>query len=173
VSGNPYGLSLPAAAHRHATPIFRLPASRQTGRNASTAAGMKILVVDDNREVWARLIGLLGEGPLPEIAYAADLAQARAMLERCTPELVVLETRLPDGSGLSLLNELRATRPGLPVAMFSNHPELSRHALAQGACCFFDKSLDFPELLTLLQADAPGRDAAADGAGPASCGGAQ
>lgn len=131
---------------------------------------MKILVVDDSREIWARLIGLLGERPLPEIAYAADIAQARTMLERCAPELVVLETRLPDGSGLNLLAELRATRPALPVAMFSNHPELARHALALGACCFFDKSLDFPDLLALLQADAPPCDEQADADGPVCCG---
>ncbi len=112
---------------------------------------MKVLVVDDSREVWERLVGLLGGATLPEIAYAHDLAQARAVLRRCVPELVVLDTRLPDGSGLELLRELVAQHPAVRVAVFSNHPELRSHALAHGACCFFDKSLDFPLLLDLLQ----------------------
>jgi DNA-binding NtrC family response regulator len=134
---------------------------------------MKILVVDNNREVWSRLIGLLGDGQLPEIAYAADLAQARAMLEHYSPDLVVLETRLSDGSGLGLLDELQASRPELPVAMFSNHPEFARHALARGACCFFDKSLDFPDLLTVLQEDASACCATQSGSGCAGGDGEQ
>ncbi|WP_211091435.1 response regulator [Pseudothauera rhizosphaerae] len=112
---------------------------------------MNVLVVDDNREIWARLISLLGDGPLPDIAYAGRLAEARVLLREGAPQLVVLEIHLPDGCGLELLHELRHCRPAVPVVVFSNHTELSAYVVAHGASLFLDKSLDFPGLLDLLK----------------------
>ncbi len=112
---------------------------------------MKLLVVDDSVAVWERLFAMLGERPAAEhITQVTSLAEARALLKRFVPDFVVLDAKLPDGNGVELLAELKAA--GDPkVAVFSNHPEYRERFLKQGADWFFDKSMDFPELLALLR----------------------
>lgn len=50
-------------------------------------------------------------GPLPEVRYvdAGDLVEARAMIDREAPDLIVMDVRLPDGNGLDLIRELRGS----------------------------------------------------------------
>ena len=112
---------------------------------------MKVLVVDDSSGIWERLLGLLGDSSPGELSFSTTLGQARETLARQRPDKVVLDIQLPDGNGLDLLRELRGHRPLLPVAVFSNHPEFRRRALDLGATRFFDKSLDFIEMLAWLQ----------------------
>lgn len=50
-------------------------------------------------------------GPLPEVRYldARDLLEARALIDREAPDLIVMDVRLPDGNGLDLIRELRGS----------------------------------------------------------------
>ena len=66
-----------------------------------------VLVVDDERvfRVMAEQ-ALVAEGF--EVRTAATLARARAELARSTPDVLILDRRLPDGDGVSLLEEVRA-----------------------------------------------------------------
>ena len=64
-----------------------------------------ILVVDD--EATFRLLAeeaLTSEGF--DVITAARLSEARRILEASMPDVVVLDRRLPDGDGLSLLDAL-------------------------------------------------------------------
>ena len=75
---------------------------RQPERTRTT-----VLVVDDE-DVFARAVGRkLGRSGVASV-LAPDLAQARSQLARRRPDLVLLDMRLPDGSGLDFLRELRA-----------------------------------------------------------------
>jgi len=79
-----------------------------------------VLHVDDDHDilrVTATALALCGE-----IASVESLAAARAFLARRTPDLVILDLSLGDGSGLELLADLNdeAGRP-IPVLVFSAH----------------------------------------------------
>jgi PAS domain S-box-containing protein len=79
-----------------------------------------VLHVDDDHDilrVTATALALCGE-----IASVESLAAARAFLARRTPDLVILDLALGDGSGLELLADLNdeAGRP-IPVLVFSAH----------------------------------------------------
>ena len=53
-----------------------------------------------------------------QIWLAGNLAQARMMIERFKPGLILLDNYLPDGKGITLLHELTQTRyPGGVVRM--------------------------------------------------------
>lgn len=113
---------------------------------------MRVLIVDDSPLVWRYLLDMLrGLSDLALLAYSRNLAEARRCLAGFEPDLMVLDIALPDGNGLDLLRDLRAKATATQVAVFSNHTELRRHSLALGADWYFDKSLDYPQLLSLLK----------------------
>lgn len=112
---------------------------------------MRILIVDDSPLVWRHLLDMLRDLSFVSLlAYARSLAEARRCLDGFTPDLLVLDISLPDGNGLDLLQSVQAA--GLPtrVALFTNVPELRSISLALGADWYFDKSLDFKQLLELM-----------------------
>jgi len=78
------------------------------------APSTPLLIVDDEIDFADALaVFLRHEGYAVATAYT--LADARAAIRTQTPQLVVLDVRLPDGSGLDLLAELRLPRPAVIV----------------------------------------------------------
>jgi DNA-binding response OmpR family regulator len=52
-----------------------------------------------------------------EMAFAMDGAQAAKTVDHFDPDVLVLDMRLPDTDGIALLQQIRASRPGLPVVV--------------------------------------------------------
>ncbi|MEO4028634.1 response regulator, partial [Chromobacterium vaccinii] len=75
-----------------------------------------VLIVDDSLTVRADLEEAFAERGMAAIA-CASLAEARAAMARQAVGLMVLDVMLPDGDGIDLLREVRATAEGasLPV----------------------------------------------------------
>ncbi len=77
-----------------------------------------ILHVDDDRDI--REIVATALSGSAEILSADGVVQARHMLASRRPDLVILDLELRDGSGLDLLNDIRAEPgPPIPVVVFS------------------------------------------------------
>lgn len=77
-----------------------------------------VLHVDDDRDILEVTAATLASSA--DIVPAGSLAAARAVLARQTPDLVILDLGLPDGSGLELLAELGDDRRGeIPVIVYS------------------------------------------------------
>ena len=71
-----------------------------------SATGPMLLAVEDEPRNAALLQAILGRAGY-RLAIAGDLAQAREMLGRLTPDLVLLDRHLPDGDGLDLVGTIR------------------------------------------------------------------
>ena len=67
-----------------------------------------VLIVDDSQTVRMNLMELLNAADLPTVT-CATLTEARAALEKEQFSLVLLDVLLPDGDGIQLLQEIRAT----------------------------------------------------------------
>lgn len=67
--------------------------------------------------------------------HAGTAAEAIAMLERDTPDLMIVDITLPDRTGLELIKDVRLLRPKLPVLALSMHDEklYAQRALKAGA----------------------------------------
>jgi DNA-binding NtrC family response regulator len=108
-----------------------------------------ILVDDDS----AFLDGLseLVRGDGFTIETAATFAQAKALLEKRVPDLLLLDVTLPDGSGFELLNLVEET-PSTEVVMITGHSSVDSavEALRQRATDYLTKPLDVPRLRAVL-----------------------
>jgi two-component system catabolic regulation response regulator CreB len=83
---------------------------------------LRVLVVEDDAAIAdALLYSLRRDGMLAETA--ASLADARARLATATCDVVVLDLGLPDGSGFSLLPELRRIERGPRVIVLTSRDE--------------------------------------------------
>lgn len=77
---------------------------------------MKVLIVDDTRLARVELRTLLAaHADVQIVGEADDLPSARAAIERCAPDLVLLDVQLPSGTGFDLLEQLDT----LPLVIFS------------------------------------------------------
>lgn len=96
----------------------------------------EIYVVEDHPVVRRGLASLIGpEEDLTIVGETGSALQARRDLSERDIDLVILDLSLEEGSGLSLIEDLHATQPGLPVLVVSMHDETlyARRALEAGA----------------------------------------
>ncbi len=121
---------------------------------------MRILVVEDERGIASFLDrGLTEEGHV--VRCVATLAEARVAAELHAHDLVVLDRRLPDGDGLSLVRQLRAEGSRVPVLMLTARDRVEDRVegLDAGADDYLVKPFAFDELIARVAA--LGRRAAA------------
>ena len=124
--------------------------TRAAGEPAGAAT--TVLVVDDE-ELFARAIGkkLGRSGVRCELAF--DLATARTRLAGRRPDLILLDMRLPDGSGLDFLRELRAgEHADLPVLVLTAFGGLENAvaAMKERADDYLAKPVDLDELMVKI-----------------------
>lgn len=67
----------------------------------------RVLVVDGDRNIAASISLLLQRAGM-QVSIAHDVATAQAAIQLATPDLVLLESRLPDRSGCDLCQWIRA-----------------------------------------------------------------
>jgi CheY-like chemotaxis protein len=118
-----------------------------------------ILHVEDDPTNRALLRAVLARAPEPAVRAARlheaqDLAAARAFLADRTPDVILLDVRLPDGSGLDLARELRDAAPDphpTVIVMSASVLASERHAAIEaGADRFLAKPYAPAQLMALI-----------------------
>jgi DNA-binding NtrC family response regulator len=114
----------------------------------------RILAVDDEASVADALALVLGErGHKVETARSAG--EADALLKSRPFDLVFIDLRLPDGSGIDLLTRVKADAPETEVILMTAHGslELTIEAIKRGAFYYLEKPFT-PEHALVLAARA-------------------
>ncbi|MBZ9613460.1 response regulator [Rheinheimera maricola] len=77
------------------------------------------------------------------LGIASDLATARSVLSALNPALILLDVYLPDGSGLTLLSELRARDTNSEIMLLTAAKEVQvlEKAMQLGVCDFLVKPI--------------------------------
>lgn len=110
-----------------------------------------ILGVEDDPDI-AALLRLIFDPACYVVTVAEDLAVARATLaEAPPPDLIILDVELPDGNGLDLCRELKATWPALPVLVLTAQDEVRAEAFEAGATLFMPKPFDPNDLAATVE----------------------
>ena len=91
----------------------------------STAAAPTILVIDDDVDVRASVATMLEAGGF-SVVKAENGVEAERAIERGKVELVLTDLLMPDKDGIELINDLRKSRPGLPIVAMSGGGHLPR-----------------------------------------------
>ncbi len=111
-----------------------------------------VLVVDDDRAHRTMLRTLVG-GWGYEIFEADDGAAAIEAVERRPFDLILMDIRMINVSGLEALEEIRVLNPAIPVILMTAYSsvETAVSALKKGAYDYLTKPLDFEKLRVTLQ----------------------
>lgn len=122
---------------------------------------IRVLLVDDEEdfvETLAERLELRGFAP----AVAMNGRSALEQLEAHSPQIMILDLKMPGMSGLEVLRETKRRKPELPVVMLTGHgSDLERdEALASGAKTYLQKPVDIDSLSKLIS------ETASAGAGP-------
>jgi len=116
---------------------------------------LRLLVVDDHEVVRQGLVSLLDRRDGFEVvAQAGTVAESIATAARFEPDVVIMDVRLPDGSGIEACREIRAARPETRVVMLTSYPdeEAVLSAIIAGASGYLLKQIRGRELVSALEA---------------------
>lgn len=123
---------------------------------------VRILIVDDHPIVVTGLRAIATAEPdLVVAGEATSLAQAREALEREAFDIVLLDIRLPDGSGFDLLREAPAlpSPPAFIVLSTFEAPQYVDAAIRHGASGYLLKTSPYEALLEAIWRVADGGSA--------------
>jgi DNA-binding NarL/FixJ family response regulator len=119
-----------------------------------SARSLRVMIVDDHEVVRQGLVALLSRRDGFEIvAQAGTVAEAIANARRFEPDLVVLDVRLPDGSGIEACREIRSELPNTKVVMLTSYPdeEAVLSAIIAGASGYLLKQVRGRDLVNALE----------------------
>jgi two-component system nitrogen regulation response regulator NtrX len=117
----------------------------------SAPVGDLVLVIDDDEAMRKSTVGLLhGRGFK---ALAADsVGEGLRLFSERRPAAVLLDLKLPDGTGIDVLRELQRQAPGTPVVVVSGYGRVGEavEAMRMGAADFIEKPLARERLFEVL-----------------------
>jgi DNA-binding NarL/FixJ family response regulator len=126
-----------------------------TEPEAPSGAPLTLLIVDDHEVVRQGLVAMLGRRPeFQVVGEAGTVAEAVAAARRFEPNLVVMDVRLPDGSGIEACREIRAELPDTRVVILTSYPDEDAvlSAIVAGASGYLLKQVRARDLVAALQA---------------------
>ena len=123
--------------------------------DAKQAHPLRLLIVDDHEVVRQGLVALLArrEG-FQVVAEAGTVAEAVEQASRFKPDIVVMDVRLPDGSGIEACRDIRADLPKTKVVILTSYPdeEAVLSAIIAGANGYLLKQIRARDLVAAIEA---------------------
>src|ERR1700731_1574999 len=115
---------------------------------------LRVVLVDDHEVVRNGIKALLEETPdVTVVGEAGTVKDAIARVEWARPDVVIMDVRLPDGSGIEATREIRARLPKTPVLMlttFADDEALFASIMA-GAAGYVLKQIKGADLVRAVQ----------------------
>jgi two-component system nitrogen regulation response regulator GlnG len=118
---------------------------------AAAEARQAVLIIDDEKDVHYSFRRLLEKEPL-EIFSAESGDEGIRMARKHHPDLIVMDIRMGQQSGLDTLKELRQMNPKQVVVMMTAYgtSQTAIEAMKRGAYDYVLKPFDIPQLKVLL-----------------------
>ncbi|HET6870420.1 MAG TPA: response regulator transcription factor [Solirubrobacteraceae bacterium] len=122
-------------------------------------APIRVVLADDHAMVRRTLrLVLESEQDVDVIAEAVDLSAVLRHVGRHVPHVLVLDLRLPNGSSIEMIRQLRVRFPETAVVVLTmeENPLFAQHAIDAGAIGFVVKDRADTELLAAVRLAARG-----------------
>jgi two-component system, NarL family, response regulator DevR len=126
---------------------------------AAPAAVIRILIADDHEVVRIGLAALLdAQEGFSVVAQAAGGDEATRLARIHRPDVVVMDIRMPNGSGIEACRVITAELPGTPVIMLTSHADSEAlfDAIDAGASGYVLKRVGSSELVDAVRTVAAG-----------------
>lgn len=125
-------------------------------------ATTKILLVDDStlvRQGVRSVITTEGGAELEVVGEAASLKEALALSKELQPDIVLLDIRLPDGSGLDAIRDILQVAPNARVLILTSftNDDLVYNAVIAGAHGYLMKEVDPNGLIKAIRDTVAGK----------------
>jgi CheY-like chemotaxis protein len=116
--------------------------------------GFTVLVADDEPEVVS-LVQIVLESEGYKVQVAINGRDAVEKIESTRPDLILLDVRMPEMTGLTVLDHLRndpvsSSTPVIMLSVVVTDPEI-RTALERGAIAYLSKPFELRELVWLIE----------------------
>ena len=121
---------------------------------------IRLLIVDDHELVRAGLRTLLAEAADVEIVgEAGGVAEAVREAARLAPEVVLMDLRLPDGTGLDACREILSSAPQTRILFLTSYSDQQAviSTVLAGACGYLLKDIGYRALTSAIRDAAAGR----------------
>ncbi len=128
------------------------PSEPDAAPAAAAFPSAQVLVVDDEQSIRHFVRCALADAGY-QVSEAGTGAEALARFHDDSPDLVVLDVRLPDADGLDLLDHFQQEAPGTPVIVITAVADVKKavEAMRRGAFYFLRKPLALDELEGLVR----------------------
>jgi len=119
---------------------------------------IRILLVDDHRVVREGLRRMLElEEDLKVVGEAADAQEALTQVESLSPEVILMDIKMPGGDGIELTRQLKKKYPSCSIIMLTLYDEYLTQAIEAGAVGYLQKDIEREELIRAIRAIREGR----------------
>lgn len=125
-----------------------------TTMSSRSPPNIKVFVADDSRIVRERLVTMLDELIGVEIVGQAEtVSDTIDAIQKVSPDVVILDIHMPDGSGIDVLQSIKQADPAPIVIVLTNYPYpvYRQKCLEAGADVFLDKSTEFDQIPHLFE----------------------
>jgi len=115
---------------------------------------VRVLLVDDHEIVRRGIADLIGTAQdLEVVGEASGVAEALARASQVSPDVAVLDVRMPDGNGIELCRDLKSEMPGLHCLMLTSYADDDAlfDAIMAGASGFILKQVLGLDLLNAIR----------------------
>ena len=112
----------------------------------------RVLIVDDEKNMrWVLSQALSGEGY--EVVEAADGKEALDSVAEVTPDIMILDHRMPPPDGMEVLRRIRSKDMNFPIIMLTAHGNVATavDAMKAGASEYLTKPFDLEELRLAIE----------------------
>ncbi len=113
----------------------------------------RILLVDDEPALLELVEDMAHRSFSCTVLRAANVGEARRILETQTIELMIADVHLPDGDGTTLLDTLRLHQPHASAVIMTGSPSVDRavNAMRHGAVDFLPKPFNYEQITDRLR----------------------
>lgn len=130
-----------------------------TDQTADPARPVRIIIADDHEVVRIGLASLLDRQPgFSVVGEATSGDEAVRLARRERPDVVVMDIRMPNGSGIDACRTITTERPSLPVIMLTSYADADAlfDAIDAGASGYVLKRIGSGELVDAVRTVAAG-----------------
>jgi len=126
----------------------------------SSARGIRVLLADDHAIVRGGVAGVLGDEPdISVVAEAADGIEAVALYQRHTPDIALIDVKMPGLDGPAVVEAIRARHADARIVILTTYDadDDVERALKAGAKAYLLKDVSPRELVACVRAVHQGR----------------